>query len=550
MTAGRVAVGLTSVYLIAFAANCLAEVSIESRPSPLEVTAADYQARVDADGCLSSLIVGGEQFLDPSVSISRGSYFFRGGALKLPKIAQPEQDVIVAKGSEVAVEYRFADDQMSWVLNNSSDTQLVFFLVFASEVSAVRNTSGEIVAASINEQTDRLTCFRGCSALKIEGLTKVWGPWQGPHQVGQVDLEPGEQKQLDFSLAKTSPEERDQIVSLQSVPPEAELTVLSPRPWQVFQRHSIDEGTILVSGRCQQAVETIEVRVLGESRSGPLPATWQSIGVVGGLHEFSARLGLPAGGWYQLEVQAKHEGQVVASELVEPFGVGEVFVGAGQSNSTNCGEIKTQQNSGMVASFSGEHWQLADDPQPGAADRSQGGSFWPAFGDALYEKYQVPIGVAVTGFGGTSVNQWQPDGTLFPWMMTRIHQLGPGGFRALLWHQGESDVEMDADEYYAKLRNVIVLSRAKAGWEFPWYVAQASYHNPDKLRFENVRSAQQRLWDDGIALAGPDTDVLTGDHRDLAGLGIHFSPKGLKAHGQMWAQLVTPYLDEVFQKTE
>ena len=83
----------------------------------------------------------------------------------------------------------------------------------------------------------------------------------------------------------------------------------------------------------------------------------------------------------------------------------------------------------MVASFSGEQWQLADDPQPGVADKSQGGSFWPAFGDAMYERYGVPIGVAATGFGGTSVNQWQPDGDFFPWMMTRVYQLGPHGFQ-------------------------------------------------------------------------------------------------------------------------
>jgi hypothetical protein len=192
---------------------------------------------------------------------------------------------------------------------------------------------------------------------------------------------------------------------------------------------------------------------------------------------------------------------------------------------------------------------LADDPQPGAADESQGGSFWPAFGDAMFAKYRVPIGVAVTGYGGTSVNQWQPDGNLFDWMMKRIFQLGPGGFRALLWHQGESDVGMSAEEYFLKLKRVITTSRHKAGWEFPWLVAQTTYHNPEKTRDEAIRSAQQRTWTDGVALRGPDTDVLAGDHRDLEGQGVHFSPKGLKAHGEMWAERVTEYLDEVLEST-
>ena len=116
-------------------------------------------------------------------------------------------------------------------------------------------------------------------------------------------------------------------------------------------------------------------------------------------------------------------------------------------------------------------------------------------------------------------------------------------FSALLWHQGESDVEMPSDEYYEKLRNIILSSRSQAGWYIPWFVAQASYHNPEKPRFDSVRNAQSKLWKEGIALQGPDTDTLTGDRRDLGGAGIHFSPKGLFEHGQLWTESVANYLD-------
>ena len=126
--------------------------------------------------------------------------------------------------------------------------------------------------------------------------------------------------------------------------------------------------------------------------------------------------------------------------------------------------------------------------------------------------------------------------------MRRIHQLGPQGFRAVLWHQGESDVHMPSDEYFGKLKNTILSSIDHAGWEFPWFVAHASYHNGENPRFQSVRSAQQRLWDEGIAEPGPDTDELTGDHRDFDGKGIHFSPKGLQAHGEMWADKLLPYV--------
>ena len=244
-----------------------------------------------------------------------------------------------------------------------------------------------------------------------------------------------------------------------------------------------------------------------------------------------------------MEVRALKAGQVVAQSSVENVGVGEVFVGAGQSNSTNSGQERIQQTSGMVSAFSGTTWQIANDPQPGTHDNSGGGSFWPAFGDAMYQKYHVPIGVAVTGHGGTSVNQWEPNGELFNWMMTRIYQLGPNGFRAVLWHQGESDTGMTSEDYGQRLATVIQSSKQLAGWEFPWFVAQVSYHNPKELSFATTRDAQKKLWDTNVALEGPDTDALTGDNRDYNGAGIHFSPKGLRAHGQMWADKVSAWLD-------
>jgi hypothetical protein len=102
---------------------------------------------------------------------------------------------------------------------------------------------------------------------------------------------------------------------------------------------------------------------------------------------------------------------------------------------------------------------------------------------------------------------------------------------------------MDSEQYYQKLKTTIQSSKQKAGWEFPWFVAQVSYHNPDNRSFASTRSAQSRLWEDGIALQGPDTDTLTGENRDIEGSGIHFSPTGLKAHGKLWFERVAPFVE-------
>ncbi len=527
-------------------AEATAEVEVARPPQPFEIKADDWSARIDPDGCLTQLNVGGFNFLAPGASISRGSYFFKDGVLDLGMPESSKPGVIVAGNEKAGIRYEFSEDRTEWVLNNRSDDSLVFFLVCSPFLEAIAVDDGPFELPAAGGDAKKALLVTGEHALSITGLDKVWGPWQGPHQVLQVTLEAGAERTLVLTPGRPSARQRARIVKLRAPAEEADLTIRSPREYEVIQRDTVAGGAVLISGRVNSEADSVEVTFAGDSAFGELPAEALTLPVGAKSRQFNASVRLPAGGWYEMTVEAQQDGETVAESSVTRFGVGEVFVGAGQSNSTNCGQFKTTQATGMVSSFGGKEWQLADDPQPGVADRTQGGSFWPAFGDALYEKFGVPIGVATTGFGGTSVNQWQPDGDLFrDWTMTRVHQLGPRGFRALLWHQGEADVYMPSEEYFQKLKNTITASREHAGWEFPWFVAQTSYHNPKNPSFESVRSAQARLWEEGVALEGPDTDTLTGDHRDFDGKGIHFSPKGLKAHGEMWAEVIGEYLDQI-----
>jgi hypothetical protein len=351
-----------------------------------------------------------------------------------------------------------------------------------------------------------------------------------------------------------------------------DLSVESPREFQVFQRQTADSGTILIAGKAV-AGDLAEVRV-SRGPGEPPGRAWTRLNVDPQSHGFRAELGVAAGGWYEVEIRTRLNGQIVAREVIPHVGVGEVFVVAGQSNATNYGEVRQHTRSGMVAALGPPGWQLADDPQPGVQDNSTKGSFIPAFGDALYERYHVPIGVLAVGHGSTSIRQWLPkgerfatpptmskfvhsiapgvwecDGTLFEGMMAAIKRAGPRGFRALLWHQGESDArqkpehDISAEEYQRLLELVIRTSRLRAGWDFPWFVAQASYHSADDPSCPPIREAQQSLWKEGIALQGPDTDQLVGANRQNGGRGVHFSDQGLAAHGRLWAERVAVYLD-------
>ncbi len=336
------------------------------------------------------------------------------------------------------------------------------------------------------------------------------------------------------------------------------IVLLSPKDFQVFQRRTLTEGPVWISGRAIGEFDGMEIRFSGKSAGGAtFPQAWSPIAVDPSTGGFCAVVPVPAGGWYKLEIRSVRRRAVVAQQTVEHVGMGELFVGAGQSNSTNSGGLgskspldgRTKPQSGQVSTFSGTEWRVADDPQPGVHDKSGNGSFWPAFGDAMAEKYKVPVGVAVTGHGGTSINQWKKDGELFNWTLKRMQQLGPGGFRAVLWHQGESDAAtMDAQTYAAGLGQIIRDFKEAAGWEFPWFVAHATYH-PGMPPFEGVRNGQKMLWDQKIALEGPDTDAMTGDLRDKGGKGIHFSKKGLELHGKAWAEKVGAWLDATLGTT-
>lgn len=354
------------------------------------------------------------------------------------------------------------------------------------------------------------------------------------------------------------------------------INVTSPLDYQVFQRTTLIRGRILLEGKIFVPADEIRVLVSGTSfLSTRLPDTWKRLHFDRKSGSFRAYVPLTAGGFYEVKLQALEQGSPVANAVIPHVGVGEVFVVSGQSNSTNYGEVSQVSETGMVVAFDGTSWRIANDPQPGVQDDSHQGSFIPSFGDALYRKYHVPIGVAAVGHGSTSVRQWLPagkliyvmptmtrfvtrnsqnelvsDGTLFDGMMKRIHQLGKHGFRALLWHQGESDAHqapehsISAEQYRAMMVELIRASRKNAGWKFPWIVAEATYNTPARISDPALEQAQRSLWQNGIALQGPDTDDLGPEYRQDHGRGVHFNNEGLKKHGEMWAQAVEVYLDK------
>ena len=357
---------------------------------------------------------------------------------------------------------------------------------------------------------------------------------------------------------------------IQAEKAELAYRIISPIEYQVIQRGIDNEAWV-------------EIKVAGSlqlSKRGPLEyrldknRSWEKLTGEWKNQNFLSRVKIPAGGWYGMEI--REGGYPDNRSQVVKFGVGEIFVVAGQSNSGNYGEKKQSTQTGLVSAFDFENkkWQLALDPQPGAGGR--GGSIMPILGDGLARNFKVPIGIIAYGQGGTSVREWLPEGSRFPnpptvenkvrkindqeWeslgkiypsFIQRMKEFGKHGFRAVLWHQGESDANQKdptrtlAGPLYEKyLTQLIERTRDELEWPVPWFVAQASYHVPGDESDPNIRAAQANLWKKGIALEGPDTDQLKGKLRGRDGQGVHFSGPGLHAHANKWMEKVTPWLEQ------
>jgi len=349
-----------------------------------------------------------------------------------------------------------------------------------------------------------------------------------------------------------------------------EIRLASPLDYEVIQRFSADRGSVRIAGTVEFGTPgTIEIRIDSAGQAGE----WKRIPATIEGPSFRASVILPAGGWYKLNVRALKGNKTIGQGSVEHVGIGEVFIVAGQSNSANYGEERQVTRTGKVSAFNGSGWQLAADPQPGTD--GGGGSFMPLFGDAIADRFLVPVGIVACGIGATSVREWLPGGARFPdpptltgrvrklpdgsWesdgrafnkLVSLMKKMGPQGIRAVLWHQGESDANqpdpsrtLQGYRYWQFMELLIRSSGKEAGWAVPWITAQVSYHVPGDEASPEIRAAQKALWESGLCIEGPDTDALRGLLRENKGKGVHFSAEGLRAHAAAWAEKVSPWLE-------
>lgn len=353
------------------------------------------------------------------------------------------------------------------------------------------------------------------------------------------------------------------VQSADSIEP-IKLVMSSPIANQVIQRTGFDsrqahehhpggpnlgEAEVSIQGDWPQEFENVkaedivcEVRVQRLEGAFGRDVDWTMCQMQRAGARWTSSLRVPAGGWYRLDVRLslgdKARDKVVAAGSVQPIGVGEVFVVAGQSyaEGTNDERLRVEDKFGRVVAFDllKGTWQVAHDPIPNKAD---GGSIWPPLGDLLVPTARVPIAFVNVAVGGTASRQWMPGEKLYEDLKAAGTKIGR--FRAVLWQQGESDVIEDiSTEMYVKRLTTIRGELVKSwGVEPAWLPAKSTlhptvYNYPD--REQRIREAIDRLWQTPGFRPGPDTDILAGENRGGPQTRRHFSGIGQRRAALLW----------------
>jgi len=382
----------------------------------------------------------------------------------------------------------------------------------------------------------------------------------------------------------------------------AQISVTYPTDRVVFQRDKSDNAVIVIGGYTTECIDRLEARfvpiksnpskdVLG--RPTPSGGGWAIIQNTSTCGNFSGSLLVPAG-WYRLEVRGMRSGKDPLSGSVQHVGIGDVYLVAGQSNSTGGdGNISgpgasedavssvnfRNQNNDTYSSLKlpcPEYVHL--DKNTTMAPFGNYAWCWGSFGDRMIEKYHVPVMIFNSGWSATGIENWKqsipPDGVTTAWFGANYpaglpfghmrialnNYIAQLGIRAVLWHQGETDNFMGTtqEKYRNDLREVIQESRNLSGKaNLAWVVARASrysYSRNSEAAYSRTAAEVIDAQNDVIGIGshgtdplykkdavfpGPDTDpYYDSNYRSDE---VHFAGGGLDSLAKFWVQKLDSY---------
>ena len=264
--------------------------------------------------------------------------------------------------------------------------------------------------------------------------------------------------------------------------------------WEIFQQDAHGEAELRVWGTCHRVRQefelpmrfhavtegtvTVKARVALES-SGEDVCPW-TLCTVHDESRWEIRFRVPAGGLYRFETCMEYEGwdglSSTRGDMVHNFGVGDIFVVAGQSNAAGRGKnpVEDAPELGVHLLRCSGMWDLATHPLGETTGAKHIGHFenhnpghtpWLQFAKLLKRELGYPIGIVMSAYGGAPLRWWNPaeNGALTENMLAQIaeYDIHPKG---ILWYQGEAEgCENAADTYLERFAAFVGAVRERLG---------------------------------------------------------------------------------------
>ncbi|MFD2932298.1 sialate O-acetylesterase [Spirosoma flavum] len=344
----------------------------------------------------------------------------------------------------------------------------------------------------------------------------------------------------------------------------AQLQISHPMPRLVIQRATDGNGRLYLSGRFTGAIDRVEAQLTPVAAGQGVATAWQTVQTNPTNNLFLGYV-TGAGGWYVLTVRTLVGSTVIEQATVQPVGIGEVFITAGQSNArglgigdndlgTNTDRVNAIDSINHYYPPDGQALLSSGDPSPvpifkaltatrrvfPMAESSWG---WGELGDYIVNRYNVPVAFFVAGWDGSTIDNWNKTANGIPtcnayYCVANWPNLQPytnlknilqyygaiAGVRAILWHQGEAEGDVasgDIPQYAARIKEVIQKSRQDfGGRNVPWIVARASF-NGTKTTPDVVTQQESVIAMAGLnVFQGPLNDTIR--NRAAGDTNVHF----------------------------
>ncbi|PRY42958.1 putative repeat protein (TIGR01451 family) [Spirosoma oryzae] len=376
------------------------------------------------------------------------------------------------------------------------------------------------------------------------------------------------------------------LLCLIGLPAIAQIDVTYPVERMIVQRNNNNQATVQVAGSYAQLLDAVEARAVARSAGQGTTTDWTTLQANPINGQFNGTLQI-SGGWYQIEVRGRRNGQIVATDAVTRFGVGEVFAILGHSNAQGSScirdgvdycttidgatddrvtvvplnqstpEFRAYEQTANTNYLPGLVFnQLAT--YSGLSPFAQFSWFWGKMGDLLVQRINVPVLIYNAGFGGSNMEANYKSAYDIPFdhffikyairmpyvnIRNIMNLYVPAtGIRSVLIHHGENDrsnaTDVIATHYFG------VIDKVRQEFSKPnlsMLVATSSYVGG---RFDNVRNAQAQVINrsDYNVFPGPDLDNMTARPD-----GIHYSPDGQRQVAQLWSDAIT---NDFFTKSQ